>query len=234
MARPSATTLGRLGLPVVALRVRRGLAAARRGAGARARADAGRRALGDRERVGRLRGRDDREACAGAGRGDGHLACAGADVEAGVAELRSRRAVRVAAGRVRGARLDLRDGVTGVRLGLCVLALLLLTEEGRQGNRGENADDQDHDEELDERKALLLAVDPLGKLPQHGYSSLGACGLASHLGSQPLGGSTANSSGVSLPGGAPELCVPISRRVCLCPAALTLYWGSYRPTHMPT
>src|SRR5204862_4563730 len=44
--------------------------------------------------------------------------------------------------------------------------------EGRQGERGKNADDQNHHEELDERKALLLAVDPLGKLPQHWYSSL--------------------------------------------------------------
>src|SRR3954468_12258229 len=103
MARPSATALGRLGLPVVALRVRRGLAAALGGAGARARADAGRRALGDRERVAGLRHGDDGEAGARAGRGDRDLALTRADVETGVAELRSRRAVRVVAGRSRRA-----------------------------------------------------------------------------------------------------------------------------------
>src|SRR3954467_7200644 len=86
------------GPPVVALRVRRGLAAALGGTRARARADAGRRALRDRECVTGLRRREDGEAGAGARRCDRHLALARADVEAGVAELRGRRAVRVVAG----------------------------------------------------------------------------------------------------------------------------------------
>src|SRR4051812_30865417 len=172
-ARPSATTRGRLdGLPVVALRIRRGLAAALRRARACTGRDAGGRALRDRERVGRLRDRHDRVAGAGARRGHRDLALTGTDVEAGVAELRRCGAVRVVAGGVGATRLDLRDRVTRVGLGLGVLALLLLAQEGRQGNRGKNADDQDHDEKLDEREALLLAVDPLGKLPQHWYSSL--------------------------------------------------------------
>src|SRR3954453_6637946 len=171
-ARPSATC-GRLaGLPVVALRVGGRLAAALGRARARARRDTRGRALRDRERVGRLRDRHDRVARAGAGRRDRDLALAGADVEARVAELRRGGAVRVVAGGIRATRLDLRDRVARVRLRLGVLALLLLTEEGRQGDRGEDADDQDHDEKLDEREALLLAVDALGKLPQHGYSSL--------------------------------------------------------------
>ena len=57
--------------------------------------------------------------------------------------------------------LDVRDEVAGIRLGGCVLALLLLTEEGRQGDRGKNADDQNDDEELDEREALFVAADAL-------------------------------------------------------------------------
>src|SRR3954447_21861332 len=172
-ARPSATTsLRPLGLPVVALRVSGRLAAALRPARACTGRDAGGRALRDRERVGRLRGRDDGVTRAGARGRDRDLTLARADVEAGVAELRRRGAVRVVAGGVGGARLDLRDRVTRVRLRLGVLALLLLAEEGRQSDRGKNADDQDHDEKLDEGEALLLAVDPLGKLPQHCHSSL--------------------------------------------------------------
>src|SRR4051794_40917544 len=155
-------------LPPVALGVGRVLAAALTVRRARARADAGGAVLRDRERVGRLRRRRDGVA-GGRDRVDLHLAGAGTDVEAGVGRGRTVRVVAAVVGR---ARLDLRDHVARVGLRVRVLALLLLAEEGRQSDRGKDADDQDHNEELDERKALLLAVDPLGKLPQHCHSSL--------------------------------------------------------------
>ena len=79
------------------------------------------------------------------------------DVQAGVAEVGRGLALRVVL-LVRVARLDLRDGVTSVRLGVGVLALLLLAQEGRQSDGGEDADDQDDDEELDEREALLRSL----------------------------------------------------------------------------
>jgi hypothetical protein len=41
--------------------------------------------------------------------------------------------------------LDQGEGVAHVRLGLGVLALVLLIEEGRKGDGGEDADDQDDD-----------------------------------------------------------------------------------------
>src|SRR4051812_16596275 len=168
MARPSEQLHRVSDLPPVALGVGRVLAAALTVRRARARADAGGAVLRDRERVGRLRRRRDGVA-GGRDRVDLHLAGAGADVEAGVGRGR---AVRVVAAVVGRARLDLRDHVARVGLGLRVLALLLLAEEGRQSDRGKNADDQDHDKELDKGEALLLAVDPLGKLPQHCHSSL--------------------------------------------------------------
>ena len=59
---------------------------------------------------------------------------------------------------VRVARLDLRDGVTGIGLGRRVLALLLLAQERGQSDSGEDADDQDDDQELDEREALLVVA----------------------------------------------------------------------------
>src|SRR3954454_5829190 len=196
--------------------------------------------LRDREGVVRLRlRRDDIAVRAGSGavRDDADLARARrrVDGQASVAELAGRVALVVVTLNVRCARLDLRDGVTRVGLGLRVLALLLLTEEGRQGDRGENADDEDHYEELDEREALLLAVDPLGKLPQHWYSSLRSLWSCQSPRQPPLGGSSAGSSGVSLPlSGAPELCVPALRRVCLCTAALTLIGDIYRPRPQAT
>ncbi len=85
-----------------------------------------------------------------------------AEVEAGRAERRRRVALRVVL-RVCEARLDLRDEVTSVRLRRGVLALLLLTEERRESDRGKNADDQDDDQELDERKALIV----LAHVAQH-------------------------------------------------------------------
>src|SRR3954453_11472279 len=186
------SSVGASRLPLVALRVG-GLAATLADVVAATRRDTRGAALRDREVRPRLRGRRHGVARGTDGRG-GHLTAVRADVEARVRE-RGSAAVRVHAGVVGRAGLDLRHEVAGVRLRLRVLALLLLAEEGRQGDRGKNADDEDHHEELDERKALLLAVDPLGKLPQHLHSSLGACGLASHLGSPLFGGSSAGSSG---------------------------------------
>src|SRR5262249_31009164 len=73
--------------------------------------------------------------------------------------------------RVGVARLDLRDGVPRVRLGRRVLRLLLLTEEARQRDRGEDADDQDDDEQLDQREALLVANGRLHGDPVVGRST---------------------------------------------------------------
>src|SRR3954454_12996096 len=156
-------------LPLVALGVG-GLAATLTRLVAGALRDTARQLLDVEVRAG-LRQRVDLVGRLRRGAGRLHLALTRADVQAGVGQL-SRAAVRVVTRVVRRARLDLRNQVAGVRLRLRVLALLLLAEEGRQGDRGKNADDQDHNEKLDEREALLLAVDPLGKLPQHGHSSL--------------------------------------------------------------
>ena len=57
--------------------------------------------------------------------------------------------------------------VTSVRLGSRVLTLLTLTKERRQRDGRQNADDQNHDEQLDEGKTLLPVVDAIAKLPQH-------------------------------------------------------------------
>ena len=43
-------------------------------------------------------------------------------------------------------------------LGLGVLRTGTLTEEGGQGDRGEDADDQNDDQELDEGEALLVLM----------------------------------------------------------------------------
>src|SRR4051794_7868176 len=110
--------------------------------------------LRDRERRARLRQRRHRVGAVADG-GRLHLTLAGAEREAGSAGVAAaRRAVGVVAGGVGRAALALRDEVAGVRLGLRVLALVLLAEEGRQCDRGENADDQDHHEELDEGETL--------------------------------------------------------------------------------
>src|SRR3954451_14760439 len=137
--------------------VGRGRAGARRGAAAR---------LLDRERVTRLRRRLDRVVVRGRGRDrDRGLR----QVEAGVLALDV--VARVATRRVRAvvgvARLELRGHVAGRRLGVGVLALRLLAEEGRKSDGGKDADDENHNEELDEREALLLAAQTLGKLLKH-------------------------------------------------------------------
>src|SRR3954465_5548091 len=173
------SSVGASRLPLVAQRVG-GLAATLADVVARALRDARGRVLRDDEMRARLRRRGHDVARRRRGAAGGHLTAGRADVEARVAERRGG-AVRVHAGVVGRARLDLRHEVAGVRLRLRVLTLLLLTEEGRQGDRGENADDQDHNEELDEREALLLAVDPLGKLPQHVHSSLEPVVFVRHL-----------------------------------------------------
>ena len=93
-------------------------------------------------------------------RGDVELDATGgrAERQAGVGE----RAARV--GLVVGeAGLDRRDGGTSVGLGGGVLALLLLTKEGRQGDGGEDADDENDDEKLDQCEALLV----IAQLAQH-------------------------------------------------------------------
>src|SRR4051794_30683651 len=132
-------------------------AAARAGAadGARTAGDA--RRLGDDERVGALRRRGDRVPVNRLA-GDLDLARAGADIEAGRRGGQRAADVRL---RVGEARLDLRHSVACIGLGRSVLALLLLAEEARQRDRGEDADDQDDDEELDEREALVLVLEAL-------------------------------------------------------------------------
>ena len=53
-----------------------------------------------------------------------------------------------------------------------VLTLRPLAEEGRQRDSSQDADDQDDNEQLDEREALLPVVNALAELPQHVVSSL--------------------------------------------------------------
>jgi hypothetical protein len=59
-------------------------------------------------------------------------------------------------------RLALTDG----RLGLRVLRAGALAEERGKGDRGEDADDQDDDQELDQGEALLV-LGALAKLMEH-------------------------------------------------------------------
>ena len=53
-------------------------------------------------------------------------------------------------------RLHRRLGGADAGLGVGVLRLLALVEERGKRDRGEDADDQDDDQELDEREALLV------------------------------------------------------------------------------
>src|SRR4051812_18593440 len=124
--------------------------------------------LRDRERGARLRVRGDRVATGARRHLD--LAVGVTDVEAGRIAVDVARGVRralVVVLLVRKARLDLRGEVARVRLGVRVLALLLLAKERRQRDGRQDPDDQDHHEELDKGEALLLRVDALGELPQH-------------------------------------------------------------------
>jgi hypothetical protein len=52
--------------------------------------------------------------------------------------------------------LDRGARVANGALGLGVLSLHPLGEEGRQRDRGQEPDDQDHDQELDQREAALI------------------------------------------------------------------------------
>src|SRR4051794_8236579 len=110
-----------------------------------------------------------------AGARDSHLSGARAEVQTSVAELRRVRAVRVVLG-VGEAGLDLGHHVAGIRLGRGVLTLRTLAEERRKGDRGQDADDQDYNEELNKGETLLLAVDSvleLGKQDGRVLSDLG-------------------------------------------------------------
>src|SRR5205814_615596 len=138
------------------------------GLGARTRRRAVGRVLRDQEVAARLRVRRNRVP-GGAVVRYVHLAGTGTDVEAGgraVDLAGCRHTLRVVL-LVRVAGLDLRHHVARIGLRRRVLALLLLAEEGRQGDRGKNADDQDDDEELDQREAALLGLNSLAELPQH-------------------------------------------------------------------
>src|SRR4051794_25499613 len=143
------------------------------GAGARAGALAGRGArtrdvragLGDREVVTRLRVTHDRVTGSGVAR-DGRLAGTGTERNARLGHVLRGLAVGVGL-RPRVARLHVRDEVTGVRLRRSVLALLTLTQESGQRDRGQNADDEDHNEELDKGETLVLTVNALAELTQH-------------------------------------------------------------------
>ena len=61
---------------------------------------------------------------------------------------------------------DLRVGE--IRLRVAVLGRILLTEEDRDGDRGEDADDQDDDQKLDEREAVLVVLETLALPPKRG------------------------------------------------------------------
>src|SRR5207248_9786499 len=68
---------------------------------------------------------------------------------------------------VRVAGLHLTDHVASVRLGGRVLGLGALTEEVRQSDRGQDADDQNDDEKLDQSETGLLGLNTCAELPQH-------------------------------------------------------------------
>src|SRR5436190_3853673 len=96
-------------------------------------------------------------------------------------EVRARRGERGRAADVlvvlREARLHLGDHVAHVGLGGRVLALQALAEEGRQGDGGEDPDDQDHDQQLDQGEAALIGAEAAalsGDVPCHGVSLRGA------------------------------------------------------------
>ena len=102
------------------------------------------------------------------------------------------------------------------RLGRRIVGLALLVEERRDGDRGKNADDQDHDEELDQGETLLI-LGATAQLVKHG-ALLGLIGSVRQIQgpnrssmTTPLGGSPASSR---YPFGGPWLCVPPSRTVC--------------------
>src|SRR5919201_4006816 len=151
------------------LRVKRGVvlpaAAGGEATATGTRAGAGHRAVGrlrDGELVVRLRGRHDRVAVAGPVRGCLHLAGAGAKREASGAAGTAGVGVGV---RVAG--LHLADHVASVGLGARVLGLRALAEEVRQSDRGQDANDQDDDEELDQSETALLGLNTRAELPQH-------------------------------------------------------------------
>src|SRR3954454_11128695 len=58
-------------------------------------------------------------------------------------------------------------GLTRRALRRRVLALALLIEERGDGDGGQDPDDQDHDQKLDEREALL-AIEAIAKAVEHG------------------------------------------------------------------
>src|SRR2546421_12939942 len=143
------------------LAVGRARTLARVAAGARDRA--GGRGLRDREGAARRRRGHDRVAL-GAVRGDRHV------VQVARRDLLVGDQSGVVAGRV-GLRvgvtgLDVRDRVARGGLGTGVLRLGPLAEERRQGDRGQDADDQHDDEELDQGETLLV-LDALAELVQH-------------------------------------------------------------------
>src|SRR3954451_5803060 len=70
-------------------------------------------------------------------------------------------------------RRHLLGDVGGVGLRRRLVRLLLLVQEQRDGDRGENADDDHDDQELDEREALLLLVHGLAEPCEHCGSSSG-------------------------------------------------------------
>src|SRR5947209_222792 len=62
---------------------------------------------------------------------------------------------------VRIERLGRRLRLTDVSRSSSLLSLVLETEVGRDGDRKQNADDDQNNKELDEREAALVLVDPL-------------------------------------------------------------------------
>jgi len=103
----------------------------------------------------------------GVGRGDVHLAGGGPARRQRVLDAVQGGAVSGVGGVVGVVRLLSGGSFTRCALGRRVLALALLVEERRDGDRGQDPDDQDHDQELDEREALL-ALKALAKGVEHG------------------------------------------------------------------
>src|SRR5215210_2167531 len=179
----------------------------------------GRRVTGDGERVAGLR--------RGEGQGPALVAGAGRRRRADVRPRRARgRAERVLdpgqngradagvdAAVVGGVGLHRCLSRTRLLLGIGVVGLVPLVEERRDGDRGQQADDEHDDQQLDEREARLLAGHPLTELQQHLnlLGSLAARAPCLRESSTPVAARLALRS-LSEPR---WLCVPASRRVCL-------------------
>src|SRR5262249_56066811 len=75
-------------------------------------------------------------------------------------------------------RLRRRDGRADVRGGRALLGALLEAQVRRDGDGEQHADDDQHDEKLDQRETALVTSDPLLEAGKHSYSFGEGCDKA--------------------------------------------------------